>query len=75
MPAVFGNALGLSTVGLKTLDLIHLSAAKYCKETVSELAGFLTGDNDFLLQKKTLSERIGIPFLSPKEFVQIYALA
>jgi len=75
MPAVLGNALSLSTIGLKTLDLMHLSAARYCRETVPELAAFLTGDNDFLLRKKDLSNKIGIPFLSPQEFVQMHALA
>ena len=74
MPAVLGNALGLSTVGLKTLDLIHLGAAKYCKETVAQLAGFVTGDSDFL-EKKILSVKIGVPFLSPEELVRILSTA
>ena len=71
MPAIFENALSVSTTGLKTLDLIHLGAAKYSKEVVTELAGFVTGDNDFLRQKRNLSSRIGIPIISPEEFVQI----
>jgi len=74
IPAVLGNALGLATSGLRTLDLMHLSAAKYCKETNTELTGFVTGDDAFLLQKRYLSERIGISFLSPEEFVKLLGL-
>lgn len=75
VPAIIGDALGMSSAGLKTLDLMHLVAAKYCRETVPELSAFVTGDNDFLLQKRNLSERVGIPFLSPRELVRVMGLA
>ena len=75
IPALLGDSLGLATAGLRTLDLLHLSVAKYCRETNKGLAGFITGDKDFLMRKKELLERIGIPFLSPEEFVRILGLA
>jgi predicted nucleic acid-binding protein len=74
MPSIFGGALSLAATGLKTLDLIHLGAAKYTKEVVPDLAGFVTGDNDFLSQGDSLSSKIGIPILSPGEFVKVLKL-
>ncbi|MBI3023728.1 MAG: type II toxin-antitoxin system VapC family toxin [Thaumarchaeota archaeon] len=71
MPALFHQAFALTTTGLRTLDLFHLAAAKYLSMmTDSDLGAFVTGDSDFLYKKKELSKLIGVPILSPKEYVE-----
>ncbi|MBI3116396.1 MAG: hypothetical protein HYZ12_03560 [Thaumarchaeota archaeon] len=53
------------------MDLFHLAAAKYLSMmTDSDLGAFVTGDSDFLNKKKELSKLIGVPILSPKEYVE-----
>jgi len=75
MPAVFHQALVLSPYGLKTLDIIHLSAARYARQTGLDIRGFVTGDNDFIRSKKTLLSIIDMPIISPKELVDTLGLS
>lgn len=71
MPAIFQQALLLtSSVGLRSFDLLHLASAKYSSLIDSDLGAFVTGDSDFLLRKKEISQIIGIPVLSPKEYAE-----
>jgi len=70
LPSVFNEAilLGLES-GLRTLDMIHLAAARHAQRMNGNLGAFVTGDKEFLSRKKELSNIIGIPILSPKEYV------
>ncbi|MEM3382236.1 MAG: type II toxin-antitoxin system VapC family toxin [Candidatus Bathyarchaeia archaeon] len=70
MPIIFHESLSLALkIGLKSLDLIHLSSAKYAKETLKvPIQAFVTGDEDFLNRKDKLSEIIDFPFLTPSEY-------
>ncbi|TLX98608.1 MAG: type II toxin-antitoxin system VapC family toxin [Thaumarchaeota archaeon] len=71
MPAIFHQALLLaSDVGLKSFDLVHLAAARYSGQMDSNVGAFVTGDRGFLRKKKDLSRIIGMPVLSPKEYVE-----
>ena len=71
LPSVFNEALLLSLRStLKTLDLIHLAAAKHAKQVNKELGAFVTADKDFLSNKKELSEIMNMPMFSPKEYVE-----
>ena len=71
MPATFHQALLLASgVGLRSFDLVHLAAAKHSHLTDPDLGAFVTGDSDFLGRKKELALVIGIPILSPKEYVE-----
>jgi len=70
LPSIFNEAVLLSLQsGLRALDLIHLAAARDAKRTNGELGAFVTGDNEFLAGKKYLAEILGMPILSPKEYV------
>jgi predicted nucleic acid-binding protein len=71
MPVTFHQALLLaSIVGLRSFDLVHLAAAKYSHLRDSDLGAFVTGDSDFLRRKRELAQVIGMPMLSPKEYVE-----
>ncbi len=71
LPSVFNEAILLSLQStLKTLDLVHLAAARHAKRMNNELGAFVTGDKEFLSNKKELSEIIGMPVLSPREYVE-----
>jgi predicted nucleic acid-binding protein len=71
LPSVFNDAILLSLkTSLRTLDLIHLAAAKHAKQVNDELGTFVTGDQGFLSDKKALSEIMGMPIFSPKEYVE-----
>lgn len=75
LPSVFNEAILLSLESpLKTLDLIHLAAARHAKRRNNELGAFVTGDKEFLTKKKELSEIIGMPVLSPREYVEVLGL-
>ncbi len=75
LPSVFNEAILLSLQStLRTLDLIHLAAAKDAKRRNNDLGAFVTGDKEFLSKKKELSEIIGMPVLSPKEYVELLGL-
>jgi predicted nucleic acid-binding protein len=70
LPSIFNEAILLSLKStLKTLDLIHLAAAKHAKQANADLSAFVTGDRDFLSNKKELNEIMKMPVLSPKEYV------
>ncbi len=76
MPAIFHQALLLaSTIGLRSFDLVHLAAAKYASLMDSDKGSFITGDMDFLSGKRELSKVIGMPVLSPKEYVEGLGMA
>jgi len=71
LPSVFNEAILLSLKStLRTLDLVHLAAARHAKRMNNELGAFVTGDKEFLSGKKELSEIIGMPLLSPREYVE-----
>ncbi len=75
LPSVFNEAILLSVQSsLKTLDLIHLAAAKHAKQKNNDLGVFVTGDKEFLSKKEELSEIIGMPLLSPREYVEVLGL-
>lgn len=71
LPSVFNEAVLLSLQSsLRTLDLVHLAAARHAKRMNNELGAFVTGDAEFLSDKKRLSEIIGMAIFSPKEYVE-----
>lgn len=71
LPNIFNEAIVLSLqCNLKTLDMIHLAAARHAKRMNSELGALVTGDGGFLTQKKELSELTKLPILSPEEYVE-----
>ena len=69
LPSVFNDAILLSLRStLRTLDLIHLAAARHAKLMNGDLGAFVTGDREFLSKKRELAEVIGMPIVSPKEY-------
>jgi predicted nucleic acid-binding protein len=75
LPSVFDEGILLSLdCDLKTLDLIHLAAARYSKRMNNKLVAFVTGDEGFLSDKGRLSGVIGMPILSPKEYVDGFGI-
>jgi predicted nucleic acid-binding protein len=76
LPSIINEAISLSLRStLRTLDLIHLGAARHAKRMNSNLGAFVTGDNEFLSRKKELSAIMGMPILSPKEYVEALGLS
>lgn len=75
LPGIFNEAILLSLqTPLRTLDLMHLAAARHAKQMNSELEAFVTGDRELLLRKQELSKLIRMPILSPKEYVKALGL-
>ncbi len=75
LPELFNEAILLSLLtSLRTFDLMHLAAARYAKQMNPELGAFVTGDGEFLTRKGELSGLIGLPILSPKEYVEALGL-
>lgn len=75
LPCVFDEGILLSLqCDLRTLDLVHLAAARHSKRMNNELAAFVTGDEGFLSDKARLSGIIGMPILSPKEYVEGFGI-
>jgi predicted nucleic acid-binding protein len=75
LPSVFDEGILLSLqCDLKTLDLVHLAAARHSKRMNNELQAFVTGDEGFLSDKARLSGIIGMPILSPKEYVDGFGI-
>ncbi|MGB9660268.1 MAG: type II toxin-antitoxin system VapC family toxin [Nitrososphaerales archaeon] len=71
MPNIFNEAILLSLHStLRTLDLIHLAAARYAKQMNRDLGAFVTGDSEFLSKKEELLKILKMPVLSPREYVQ-----
>ncbi|MDG6929041.1 MAG: hypothetical protein JRN39_06680 [Nitrososphaerota archaeon] len=74
LPSIFNEAVLLSLEStLRTL--VHVAAARHARRMNSEMGAFVTGDRGFLSDKKRLSGIIGMPVLSPKEYVDGLGLA
>lgn len=70
VPSLFYDAIRLAfSAPLRSLDLIHLASARYAKIENQEIEAFVTGDSDFLSKSVLLSEILGMPVLSPQEFL------
>jgi len=76
MPALLVDSMFLSFLtGLRTLDLMHIAAARHAKQIDSkELGAFVTGDAELLAGKDEISKIIEMPVLSPKEYVRALGL-
>lgn len=71
MPSIFSESMLVGIqVPLRTLDLMHVAAARIAKQNNSELGAFVTGDAELLLLKNELSGLTGLAFFSPREYVQ-----
>lgn len=69
LPSVFNDAILLSLRSpLRTLDLIHLAAAKHARLMNGDLGAFVTGDKEFLSNRSELAEIVLMPIVSPKEY-------
>ncbi len=75
LPSIFNESILLSLkTAVRSLDLIHLTAARHAKRANVELGAFVTGDNELLSRKKELSDIIAMPILSPAEYVKAVGL-
>lgn len=76
MPSLLGESIFISfQTSLRTLDLMHIAAARHSKQMDSnELGAFVTGDGELLTKKDEISKIIGVPVLSPQEYVQALGL-
>jgi predicted nucleic acid-binding protein len=76
MPTLLADSIFLSFLtALRSLDLMHIAAARHAKQTDSEkLGAFITGDAELLARKDEISKIIGMPVLSPKEYVHALGL-
>jgi predicted nucleic acid-binding protein len=76
MPTLLADSIFLSFLtALRTLDLMHIAAARHAKQIDSEkLGAFVTGDAELLARKDEISKIIEMPVLSPKEYVQALGL-
>jgi predicted nucleic acid-binding protein len=76
MPTLLADSIFLSFLtALRTLDLMHIAAARHAKQIDSEkLGAFITGDAELLARKDEISKIIGMPVLSPKEYVDALGL-
>lgn len=71
VPGIFGESILQSVqTPLRTLDLMHVAAARYAKRKNPDLGAFVTGDTELLAMKEPLFQVIGMPFLSPREYVR-----
>jgi predicted nucleic acid-binding protein len=72
MPTLLADSFYLALqTSLRTLDLMHIAAAKYGKQIiVKELGAFVTGDTELLARKNDISKIIEMPVISPSEFVR-----
>jgi predicted nucleic acid-binding protein len=53
------------TLGLKTLDMLHLTYAKTMRETVPDLKTFTTLDGDIISRRKEIEDELEITVVSP----------
>jgi len=53
---------------------MHIAAAKHAKQADGNLGALVTGDTDFLRKKQELSKIIGMPVLSPVEYIAALGL-
>lgn len=75
-PSIFNESILLSiqSTPLRTLDLMHVAAARYARQRNSNLGAFVTGDAELLAMKEPHFKITGLPFLSPSEYVQALGL-
>ena len=52
-------------LGLKTLDMLHLTYAKTIRETVPDLETFTTLDGDIILRRNEIENELDIKVVSP----------
>jgi hypothetical protein len=75
IPNIFNESLLLSMrTTLRTLDIMQLAAARHAKRENRELGAFVTGDDGILRRKEELAAIVGMPFLSPRDYVKILGL-
>jgi predicted nucleic acid-binding protein len=78
MPTLLADSIFLSFLkALRTLDLMHIAAAaRHAKQKIDseKLGAFITGDPELLARKDEISRIIGMPVLSPKEYVHALGL-
>jgi predicted nucleic acid-binding protein len=76
MPTLLADSIFLSFLtALRTLDLMHIAAARHAKQIDNEkLGAFITGDAELLARKDEISKIIEMPVLSPKEYVHALGL-
>jgi len=76
IPILFKDALLMAyEIGLKSFDIIHLATLKYCIDVLSiPVEAFVTGDTDFLNNRKNLENLFGTIFITPDEYVRIKSL-
>ncbi|GEM_PF-2955829 len=75
MPSIFTDSIMVCMqAGLRTLDIMHLTAARHAKQMNSDLGAFVTGDRGIIDKRHELSKLIGIPLLSPSEYVKTLGL-
>ncbi|MEM3144133.1 MAG: hypothetical protein QXW91_05865 [Candidatus Nitrosotenuis sp.] len=75
VPKMINESIFLSIhIPLRTLDLVHVGAARSAKQDNPDLDTFVTGDKEILLIKDDLSRFTGLAFLSPKEYVNSLGL-
>jgi hypothetical protein len=53
---------------------MQLATARHAKRENGELGAFVTGDDCILRGKEELAAIVGIPFLSPQDYVKILDL-
>jgi predicted nucleic acid-binding protein len=71
MPSLVDESIMLSLqCNLKTLDIIHLAAARRARSANQDLEALVTGDVGFLSDRMNLSKIVGMPVLSPKEYLE-----
>jgi predicted nucleic acid-binding protein len=76
LPAIFDEAILISLLApLRTFDLMHIAAARHAKQSDNRLGALVTGDTEFIRKKQELSKIIGMPILSPREYVQALGLS
>jgi len=74
LPSVFNEGLLLTLRStLRTLDLIHVAAAKHARLLNADLGAFVTGDREFLSNTDDLAAIVGMPIMSPREYLATFA--
>ncbi|MBI4416788.1 MAG: PIN domain-containing protein [Euryarchaeota archaeon] len=72
LPALLREGLALATrTPRRTLDLLHLAAARYGREVLHlPLEAFVTGDRDLLASGPALRRLLGVPLEGPTAFAE-----
>jgi predicted nucleic acid-binding protein len=75
VPSLFNEAALISLLSpLRTFDLMHIAAAKNARQKNPDIRALVTGDSEIVRRKLELTRIIGMPILSPKEYVQALGL-